>query len=266
MQSAPVTPVPDPVATANAQAKMNRETAVTQTGLNAIDQVTPEGSLNYSQNGSWADGTPRFTATQTLSEPAQAVFDINNVTKKNIAQIGADQSARIGDLLGTPLKLGNEATEARIMELGSKRLDPKFAADADALRTRLTNSGIMPGSAAFDAEMRNFNAGKNDAFNQLLLSGRALADTELKAERSTPIDEISALLSGSQVSKPTFTSTPTTSVGGVDYAGITQNTYLNQNQQNQQSVAANNAMMGGLFGLGGTLGAAAIRGPYGRAA
>jgi len=64
-------PAPDPAATARAQATANRETAVTQFGLNAVNQYTPYGNLEYAQAGTWADGTPRFTATQTLSPAEQ---------------------------------------------------------------------------------------------------------------------------------------------------------------------------------------------------
>lgn len=263
---APPTP-PDPTATAQAQGQMNQNTAVTQQLLNMTDQVTPNGTLKYDQTGQstfvGADGktysVPKFTATTTLTPEQQALLDLTNKTKTNLGQIGVDQSKKIGDLLGTNLKLGNEETEARLMELGSARLDPRFAKDEDALRTRLANQGIQPGSAAWNAEMTQFQQGKNDAFNQLLLTGRGQANNELVTERNQPINEITALMSGSQVSNPTFSSTPTTAVGGVDYAGMVNNNYNAQTQQYNTQVGNQNAMMGGLFGLTGTLGSAAMK-------
>lgn len=242
---------PDPVATANAQAQMNKETAKTQSLLNAVDQRTPDGSLTYAE-GTWADGTPKLTATTALSPEAQRVFDINNGTKLNIATIGRDQSARIGDLLGNPLKLGNDATEARIMELGSKRLDPMWDQRKLAMEASLANKGIRVGSAAYTAAMRDFDSGRNDAYNSLLLSGRQLADTEMSTERNQPINEITALMSGSQVSNPNFVSTPQTQVGGVDYAGMVNNNFNQQMAGYNTQLRSNNAMMGGLFGLAGT--------------
>ncbi len=74
MGSAPK--APDPVATANAQAGMNRDTAITQYGLNATNQVTPWGSLNYSQIGKWDDGTPRYQAEQTLNPQIQVTITV----------------------------------------------------------------------------------------------------------------------------------------------------------------------------------------------
>jgi hypothetical protein len=264
---------PDPVATANAQSNMNTNTATTQQLLNMTNQVTPDGSLSYNQTGTntfvGADGksysVPQFTATTSLSPTAQGIYDTNNQTKTNLANIGKDQSAKIGTLLGSNLQLGNEATEARLMQLGSARLDPMFAKNDDALRTRLANQGIQPGSAAWNAEMTQAGQTKNDAYNQLLLTGRGQANQEIMAERNAPINEISALLSGTQVSNPSFTSTPQTQVGGVDYAGMVNNNFNAQNQQYQSQLQQNNAAMGGMFGLAGTLGGAALKSGLGAA-
>lgn len=252
-KSSPPPPAPDPVATAQAQAAMNRDTAITQAGLNAYNQITPDYTLTYERIGTWDDGTPRFQATTALTPERQKIYDTNLQTEQNISTIGLNQSQRIGDLLGSPIKLGNEATEARLMELGTARLSPQWERDEEALRTRLLNRGIQEGSDAWNAEMDRLGRMKNDAINQLLLQGRGLANQEILAERNAPINEITALLSGSQVSQPNFIGTPQTQVAGVDYAGMVQNNYNNQMQAWQQQQQNSNAAMGGLFGLGGTL-------------
>jgi hypothetical protein len=260
MDSPQAPAAPDPYATAKAQGEMNQNTATTQQLLNMTNQVTPDGSLNYAKTGDnsfvGADGksytVPQFTATQTLSPAQQVLKALTDQTKQNIGQIGVDQSAKIGSLLGTNLKLGNDATEGRLMELGSKRLDPMFARNEEALRTRLSNQGIQPGSEAWNAEMRQFQQGRNDAYDQLLLTGRGQANQELLSERNQPINEISALMSGSQVSQPSFTNTPQANVAGVDYTGMVNNNYNAAMQKYGMDVSKQNALMGGLFSLGGT--------------
>jgi len=261
----PPTP-PDPTATAAAQTNSNVNTAITQQLLNQTDQVTPNGSLTYSQNGTssftGADGQtytiPRFTATQTLTPAQQALLDLTNQTKQNLGQIGVDQSAKIGSLLGTNVNL-DTATENKIDQLGAARLDPQWSRNEDALRTQLTNQGIQPGSAAWNAEMTQFNQNKNDAYNSLYLSGRAQGAQEALTERNQPINEISALLSGSQVSQPSFTSTPQSSVAGTDVAGITNANFNNQMGIYNSQMQSNNATMGGLFGLAGTAATAGMK-------
>src|SRR6185369_9012710 len=242
MDSPAPTPAPDPVKTADAQTASNKATAITQAELNNYNQVGPDGTKTFTQTGTNADGTPQFTATTAFSAPNQKIYDTNLGTKQNIAVIGKAQSAKIGDLLGTPFEINNAVSD-KITSLGAQRLDPQFAAGEASLRTNLANSGIQEGSQAFDAAMRNFQQNKNDAYNSLYLKGEGQAASESIAQRNQPINEISALLSGSQMNTPTFGSTPQTSVAGTDVAGITQNAYADANQQAQQAVAGNNATM-----------------------
>lgn len=258
---------PDPFKTAEAQGQMNQNTAISQQLLNMTNQVTPYGSLTYNQTGTntftGADGKqysiPQFTATQTLTPQQQALLDTNNVTQQNLANAGQTASSKIGDILGSNVNLNNDEVENRLFELGSKRLTPQFQRDENALRTQLINSGIRPGTEAWNTEMTRLAQNKNDAMNQLLLGGRQQAISEILTERNQPLNEITALMSGSQVSQPNFTSTPQTSVAGVDYAGMVQNNYNNQMRAWEQQQENNNAAMGGMFGLGGTLGGAALR-------
>lgn len=250
---------PDPMKTAQAQSGMNIDTAIAQQLVNMTDQTGPDGGLSYSQNGfnTYTDSNgrtvriPRFTATQTLSESGQRLHDINAQGQENLATLSRDQSARLGGLLDRPVDLNNEAVEARLFDLGSKRLTPQMARDEDAMRTRLINSGIRQGSDAWNTEMDDFNQRKNDAFNQLALGGRAQSIQEILTERNQPLNEITALMSGSQVSQPNFVGTPQSSVGGVDYAGMVKNNYDAQVAQQQMKNANNQALMGGLFGLAG---------------
>ena len=258
MESAPAVQAPDPVKTADAQTASNKATAITQAELNNYNQITPDGTKTYQQTGVNADGTPQFTQTVSLSAPEQAIYNTNESTKQNLANIGQTQSAKIGDLLSTPFSVDQSIAD-KLDSLAKSRLDPQWAANDSKQAATLANEGITPGSEAYDNAMRSYNAAKNDAYNSLYLSGNSQAESESLAERNQPINEISALLSGTQVNTPTFSSTPQTSVAGTDVAGITQNSYLDQNQQAQQSVAANNAMIGGLFGLAGTGATAAIK-------
>jgi hypothetical protein len=236
---------PDPKKTAEAQTEMNRETAVTQTGLNAQNQYTPTGSLEYSQNGTWEDGTPRFSATQTLSPQEQAIFELNQQTRGNLGNIGVEQSDKIRNILNTPVDLSNDAIEGRLMELGRKRMDPIYAERDSQLRTDLLNRGIREGTPAWESEMRRFDEGRNDQYNQLMLQGRGQSVQEILAGRNQPLNEITALMSGSQVSQPNFVNTPQTQVSGVDYAGMVNDNY-------QAELGAHNSMIGALAGMGGT--------------
>lgn len=252
-------PPPDPKETAAASTGTNVSTAVANAMLSGVNQVGPDGSKtreitgNYQQYDPYTGQTynvPTFTETTTLSPQQQALYDLNNRTQQNLGQIGVDQSEKIGGLLGTNVDLSNEATEARLFELGSKRLDPQLAKQEESIRTRLLNSGIREGSAAWNSEMERFTQSRNDAYNQLALSGRGQAVQEALTERNQPINEISALLSGSQVSQPQFGNVNMPTIPTTDTAGIINANYNQQLQNHQMQQQQQNALLGGLFGLG----------------
>ena len=210
-----------------------------------VNQRGPTGTLQYNQIGTFPDGTPRYESVTQLSPEQQQLFNLYQQSQKNLGNISVQQSGKIGSLLNEPIDLNNEDVEARLYDLGSKRLDPRFAREEDQLRTALINRGYREGTPGFDAEIEKMRMSKNDAYNQLALTGRGQAIQEKLTERNQPINEITALMSGSQVSTPNFTPYPQTPVSGVDIAGL-------MNQEYQAKLASQNGMMGGLFGLGGT--------------
>lgn len=82
---------------------------------------------------------------------------------------------------------------------------------------------------------------------------------EQYAKRQEPINEITSLLSGSQVSKPSFVNTPQNSIPTTDVAGLI-NTNFNQQFQNYSAQQqATNQLLGGILGFGGNVGAAALK-------
>ena len=251
------TPAPDPYSTAAAQTASNRETAIANAGINMVNQYTPEGKLEYSTNGLWGDGTPRYEVRQELSPENAALRRQEMQFDKMSNDIALRQTEKVGGILDKPVDLSNEATEGRLMELGRKRLDPRFAEEDQKLEQDLMNRGIRPGSAAYDTMRRQFSEGKNDAYNQLLLGGRSQAVQEALTERNQPLNEITALLNGQQIALPQYQQTPQTNVAGTDIGGmIYDSARINQaNTQayNQNKQSNYQAGMGGLFGLGSSL-------------
>jgi hypothetical protein len=106
---------PDPLRTAAAQTGTNVSTSVANAYLNNTNQITPDGSLNYNQSGSyaWTDPStgstyniPTFTATQTLSPQGQAIKAQTLGAQYNMAGMANAQSGRISNLLSNEMNLG----------------------------------------------------------------------------------------------------------------------------------------------------------------
>jgi hypothetical protein len=239
---------------------MNRETAITQFGLNAVNQRDPYGSLQFNQIGTWADGTPRFEAVQSLAPEEQRALDLSRQAQEIYGQSGVQQLQAVRERLATPLNLNNEAVEGRLMELGSRRLNPVLAERRNAMDTRLRQQGLMPGTQAYDVAMRGISEAENDAFNQLLLQGRGQAINEILTERASPLNEASALLTGQQVQAPSFVNTPQTSVAPTDYmqaVGLQQaalnNAFNARNQAYQTQLSGMYQLGSAAIGAGGRI-------------
>lgn len=252
---------PDPRETSASQTGTSISTAIANAMLGSVNQNTPNGSLSYDQTGSytWTDPytnktytIPRFTATQRLSEIGQQTQDQTDQAQLNLGRLANQQSAFLTDYLGKPFDL-NTATEEKIDALGRARLDPQFARQEETTRTNLINRGIREGTPAFTAAMSDFSQAKNDAYNNLYLSGRSQGAQEALTQRNQPINEITALLSGSQVDQPSFVPTNMPTIPTTDNAGLINTNYNQKLQAWQQNQSQKQGLLGGLFGLGSNL-------------
>jgi hypothetical protein len=89
-------------------------------------------------------------------------------------------------------------------------------------------------------------------------TGRNQYMQEAYQARNQPLNEISALMSGSQVSSTPWMNNPQSQIPTTDIAGIINNNFAQQSQNYQSANQNWQSTMGGLLGLGGKIGAAAI--------
>jgi len=73
---------------------------------------------------------------------------------------------------------------------------------------------------------------------------------EQYAQRNQPINEITALMNGSQVSNPNFVNTPNNQIPTTDVAGLINTGYNQQAASYQQQMSNWNDLVGGVLGLG----------------
>lgn len=243
---------PDPYTTAQAQAGMNRDTAITQQQLNMVNQVGPWGNVTYDQTGmggftdsqgNWIE-TPTYTATTTLSPEQQAIFEQQQGAMGNLAGLANEQSAKMRDYLNEPFSYDVGQHEAWSTGLYDKLNADAIGRDREGLHSTLVNRGIQPGTRAYDDAMANMLSGQQTSRDRFALDSYQTGLNTALMNRNQPINELSALMSGSQVSNPAQmgAQTPQTGVGGVDYSGLVQQNY-------QAELANSQAKMGGLFGL-----------------
>jgi len=254
---------PDPKDTSAAQTGTSVATSIANTLLQNVNQVGADGStLTYNQTGSnsFTDpytgktySLPTFTATQKLSQPAQAIYDTTQGAQQNMATAAKNLSGNVTGSLSQPWNADTSAIESRLFDLGSKTLDPKFAQQKADLQTQLSNQGIKLGSDAYTRAMTDLSNTQGQSYNDLALRGRGQAFSELQAQRNQPLNELSALLSGSQVSMPNYNPNTPTAIPTTDNAGLINKNYADQldawktNSANMGSLFQNAIQFGGLF-------------------
>lgn len=258
---------PDPAAVGAAQTASNQATATSNAELNRVNTNTPYGSLTYSTGTPFADGTPNYTADVSLSPAEQQLLDTGNANKQSLANTASGMLGQIASQYSQPANfdstiapLQKQAQDAAYKS-ATQYLDPQFEQAQRQQDTKLANQGVVQGSNAYNEASDNLARQKQQAYegarNNAITQGNQEQNTlfnQMFSLRETPLNEFSALTTGSQVQNPNFPNTPTANMANTDIAGIQNSGFQNQlAAANYQNQGINN-----LFSLGGSLGSAAI--------
>ena len=252
----PKAPKPLDVSNVTQQANtQNTGNAFQQSAFNRVNQSDQFGNkLDYQQTGTDAQGNPVFSASQQLGETGQQFAG-------GLGALGQQYFGGANDLLSNPADYSNEATEGRLFDLGSRRLDPMFERQGNALESKLRNQGLDPTSEAYKSAMGDFGQQKNDAYNQLALSGRGQAFNEAVQGRQAQVNDLQSLTApgmqfGQQAMGPSYVNAPGVNVNNVDVAGL----YGQQKNNEYQNYQAKMQQQAGLYSAIGGLGGAALGG------
>ena len=231
------------------------------------------------------DAPPSFTSTITLSPEQQAIYNAQTAQERQRLEMGGRMLGNVDATLSTPYSLAGlpDAFTAEDAQTASRRgeeallsrLDPRFAQDEEALRTRLINQGIGQGSEAYRREMDQFNQTKNDSRMQAILQGANYGGTlqnqalqrrlqgidEYNATRNAPLNEYLGLTSGVQVNNPQFQNKSYQGAAPVDYTSLVNQQYQAQLGQYNANQASRNNTQNALFGLGGQVAGAFLSNP-----
>lgn len=284
-KKAPSAPAaPDPVATANAQAAANKETAIANAMMNRMNQYTPYGNTIYNRLAD-VNGTPTWEMRQTLSPQQQALFDSQNRIDQSLYGFGENQLNRINQSFGQNFDMSRYA-RPEISDFAADRdkvvadtfnnqlarLNPVFERDTKSLNQSLANRGIAEGSELYTRELAANQQRRDDSLRDLSLAafdkgineqGRlynmAMGDRQNKInedlfKRQLPLNELNQLLSGANPAQlPQQLQQYNTGMNAPDVQGAIQNKYnadMMSYQARMNSRNANMGAMGSLFGAG----------------
>lgn len=248
---------PDYTGAAQATASGNLDATRAATNANRVDQYTPYGSLQYTHNPAEGNPDSGWSSSINLSPTGQALLDQQNQTSLGLGNLQNNATQRVANTQSQPMDLSSVgAVQAAAQKAQTDRLDPMWQQNAEMQRSQLANQGLQPGTQAYDDAMRSFNNSKNDAYSQAIQAGiNTMPQTYqlAAAQRNQPLNELNAIRSGSQVENPQFTTPPQqATTSGPNYSQAAAQTYGSNLNNYNASTGNSNAMMGGLFNLGGT--------------
>jgi len=197
------------------------------TQANRINQVTPYGSLNYTQ-GVDANGNPTWTANQQLSPELQAL------TQSSLAGLQASQA---NPMYG--INPGQTYSEA-IMS----RLQPIQQQQQERVQAQLANQGVVPGTEAYNRAQMQLAQQQNDQLTSAITGGM---QTGLQAQQlqNTQAANIKSLASPGYINPYSQAA-----VAGPDYLGAYTTSQAAQIAAQNAANARTANTQAGLYGLG----------------
>lgn len=269
--------------TAIAQTYLNNPQRNNPYGTQTFQQTGT--SKTKDANGKDID-VPTFTENISFSPSEQKNYDLSNELNWKMSDMGMRQLDRVDETLSTPLNADGLPEVDRtaltknydgyrddMLKKMQAYYSPELDRQQSANYTDLANRGISEGSEAYREAQALQNRQRSDADLQMYMgagseidraygqdmdrmqagdTARERALQERVALRAQPLNEISALTSGTQVNSPQFAQYGAGNIRGTDVAGQYNNYDQQVNRQYEQRLASHNAKMSGLFGLGGT--------------
>lgn len=242
------------IATAQANAKANKEIAAEQARLAMTGQTSDLGSLQYIKDPNSPSG---YRAVTTLAPESQALLAQQRDIQANLGDVSNTSLNNVSRAIsGGPFDL-TAARGREISDIQQTFLDPEWNQQKDALENQLINQGVRRGSKQYENAMRQYSQQRDDAYNKMFLDAFTTANNAALTERNLPLQDYATLIGTMRpVSSLPTPNTPTPGIQGVNIQSpdLMGATYQSYNAAAQQAANQNS----GLWNLAGTLGQAAI--------
>jgi hypothetical protein len=238
--------VPDYASLARQTAAENLKAAQAATAANRVNQVTPYGSLQYTQTGTDPQGNPMWTATQTIAPELQGLS--SRIMGGLEGQYG--QNFTGGNLPSYGINPGQTYSDA-IMS----RLQPQMQMEQKQFDAQMANQGIPVGSEAYTNAARVFQQGQNDKMTSAITGGMGVGLQANQQQYGQNLTNYQLPLNIANQVKGLTTpgyvnSAQQATPAGADLFGAGMAGYNAGMGQYNAGQAANQNTMGGLFGLG----------------
>ena len=247
---------PDYTGAAEATAAGDLANARYATESNRPDMYNPFGSSVWTQDPENPDS---WSNTVSLSPDQQKLFDTNNQVSQGMSETALTGLNAAKGMFGSPLELQKfQGAREEVKNAMLSRVTKDIGQDRDSLNSSLIAKGIPENSEAYKRAMEQIDRKETDARAQVNIQAtdQALKEhqqtvSDAMIQRNSPLNELNALRTGTQVSNPTFNPFANQqTTAGPDYMGATMAQGNYDMAGYNAEVAQQNAIYGGLFGIG----------------
>ncbi len=187
-------PAPDYKGAAEATAASNR-----------YNQNTPYGNLTWSSSPG-SDGNPQWTSSISLDPRVQSALDQQLDFSTQMGNLGQQQLGQV-QAQGQPDLSSVQGVADKAYGAMTSRLDPQWEQREGSFQNQMANQGIPVGSEAYENANREFQQGRNDAYQQANLGAiQTMPQTYQMAtdQYNQPLNRFNAFRTGTQVNSPQF--------------------------------------------------------------
>lgn len=172
-KSSPSAPAaPDPVATANAQTASNVATANANATLNRVNQNTPWGSSTYTAGTPDANGTAQWTQNVTLSPEQQQLLDSQNRISQNLANTGERQLTAVNNAMANPIDYSKFTPVTNTAAVGNVAAgDMKNSVSGGAIQNQVADGKDIQYQIADGGNVQGQVADSGNITNQIASAG-----------------------------------------------------------------------------------------------
>jgi hypothetical protein len=219
--------------------------------MSRVNQVTPYGNLTYSQDPNNQD---LWTATQTMSPAEAQNYALSTQAQGLYGRTALNQLGAAAGALSQPINTDYSAVRDQYIKSQMGLIQPQLDTQRQALESKLANQGVVQGSPAYANAMRDFSNTQSSMYNTILGGAGNTVGQAIQQQialRDQPLNEASALLSGSQVQAPSFANVPTAQVQPTNVLGAYQQAQDANLAAYNARVANQSANLGGMASIVG---------------
>jgi hypothetical protein len=218
------------------------------------------GAMQQAQNASYNQAASRLNPQWQNSNHdlenqlvQQGVMQNSDAWNRAMSEQSRNQTDAYQTAQNNAVQQGN-AAEAQLYGQGLSSNQNAYMQALNNASFHNASQGQGFGQSMSNAQLNNATQGQQFAQGMqnanLQNQGRQQAISEIMQQRQEPLNELSALRTGSQVTAPNFPNIPGASANPTDIASLISQNYANQMGGYNSQMAQNNGITSGLFSLG----------------